>query len=242
LTVAREHLQALNERREQDAAALSHDIRSPLNAIELQARGLERLATAGGLNPDVVRDRAGAIRRTVRVLLSLVTNVLDGVRLEAGKLELSREPVSLVDVAKQVVEMLQPVAEHAGVRLALRDGVPAQVVGDRVRLFQTLQNLADNAVRFSPKGETVTLALEAADGKVRCRVMDRGPGVPAEDRERVFDRHFQGGRRKGVAGLGLSIARQLVELHGGRLWVEEAPGGGACFVLELPADATAPSA
>jgi len=234
LSVSRQRLEMLNQLREEDAATLSHDIKSPLNAIALQARGLERQADT--VKPEIIRERAGAIRRTVRVLLGLVTNVLDGVKLDAGTLDLVLEPVSLAEVARQVVEALNPVAEHLGMRLELKEGAGAELVlqADRTRLFQSITNLAENALRYSPKGEVVTLSIFRQGDRMCCTVRDRGPGVPAEERERIFERLYQGGRRKGAAGLGLAIARQLVEMHKGKLFVEEGPGGGACFVIELP--------
>ena len=103
-------------------------------------------------------------------------------------------------------------------------------------LFQVLSNIVSNALRHTAPGTTVKLDIcEVAEG-VQCAVEDRGPGVPAEERERIFERFHQGGVLRGSSGLGLSIARQLTELHGGRIWVESSAGGGARFVFELPRD------
>ncbi len=133
-------------------------------------------------------------------------------------------------------------------RVNLSDGVVAPVDADALR--QMLVNLLDNAVKYGPADQLITVRLEAAEGKACIRVEDQGPGIPAADRERIWGRFWRLERDRGTAvagtGIGLSVVRELVALHGGRAWAEDARGGvGACFVIELPLEAqpgVAPSA
>jgi signal transduction histidine kinase len=133
-------------------------------------------------------------------------------------------------------------------RAALTDGIVAPVDADALR--QMLVNLLDNAVKYGPADQLITVRLEAGERKACIRVEDQGPGIPAADRERIWDRFWRLERDRGTAvagtGIGLSVVRELVALHDGRAWAEDArEGGGACFVIELPLDAqpgVAPSA
>ena len=140
----------------------------------------------------------------------------------------------------EAAEGFAPLAAARGVALHtdLTDGVVAPVDADALR--QMLLNLLDNAVKYGPPGQTVTLGLTVTEGRARICVDDQGPGIPAADRERIWDRFWRLERDRGSAvagtGIGLSVVRELVALHGGRAWVEDAPcsGGGGRFVIELP--------
>jgi signal transduction histidine kinase len=232
---ARTRLEELGALRDQFIAALSHDIRSPLHAICLAAELCERYALQ--LPPEELAQRARLIQRNGERITQVIENVLEAARLEHRALEIERRSVSLLEVARSVADALGPVATDAEVRLAVDDatGGTAWVLGDRIQLFRVLSNLVTNAIRHSPRGGVVTLHLEQDEGHVRCAVRDEGPGVPGEAREHIFARYSQGGPKPGAAGLGLYVARQILELHGGRIWVEDRPlGSGASFLCELP--------
>jgi signal transduction histidine kinase len=169
----------------------------------------------------------------------MVSDLLDLTRIEAGKIELLPQALPLADVVSEVVDGLRHVAATRRVRVDL-DLPPCPTVwADPDKVHQVVTNLLANAIKFSPPGGEVAVAAHAhAEGLVRLVVEDAGPGIPPAERERVFDKFYQVGRVEGErrpgTGLGLTIARHLVELHGGRIWVEDAPGGGAAFVVLLP--------
>jgi len=215
-------------------ATLAHDIRSPLNAIGLNAGRIER--EAGATGAQAARHRAAAIQRIIGRTLVLIQSVLDAERLHAAQVPLAARPLSLRALLCELADTFEPIAAEAGVRLVLPEpeAPPGWVQGDRGRLEQVLSNLVDNAIRHSPPGAPVRLELQERAGHVRCGVRDEGPGVPPERRQHIFGLFQQGASLQGSAGLGLYIAAQLVALHQGRLWVEDSAPRGALFVVELP--------
>ena len=235
IELARAELEQLGALRDQFIATLSHDLRSPLGSMLLLAQLIERRAEPP--STEELRWYAGRMERSVHRMLALVDGVLAQNRLQLGETVLRREPVVLEDLAREAVDTLEPIAAQANVVLAV-SSAPSRVVvqGDRLALFQVLSNLVSNALRHTAPGTAVKLDICEGAGGVQCAVEDSGPGVPAEERERIFERFHQAGALRGSSGLGLSIARQLIELHCGRIWVESSAGGGARFVFELPRD------
>jgi CheY-like chemotaxis protein len=174
-------------------------------------------------------------------LTSMINDVLDLAKIEAGKLEWRSEPVALAEVVDQAAKAAAPLVEQAGLRLDL--DVPAdlpEVLGDRNRLVQVVLNLLSNAVKFTPTG-SVTIRARATGADVQVDVVDTGVGIAPEDQARVFEQFGQAGdtltdKPRGT-GLGLPICRQIVVHHGGRLWLESSLGGGSTFSFTLPAHA-----
>jgi signal transduction histidine kinase len=170
----------------------------------------------------------------------MVSDLLDLTRIESGRIELLQQVLPVTDVIGDAVEGLRHVAADRRVRLTADvSGCPLLRV-DPDKVHQVLTNLLANAIKWSPPGGQVTVTARGEEPDVvRLEVQDTGPGIPPAERERVFDKFHQVGRVEGErpsgTGLGLTIARHLVELHGGRIWVEGAPTGGATFVLLLPA-------
>jgi signal transduction histidine kinase len=176
----------------------------------------------------------------------MVSDLLDLTRIEAGKIELVPLTVPAVDLVGDALDGLRHVASQRGVNLTAHVSDCPPVWADPDKAHQILTNLLANAIKFSPPGGEVTvIAAPDGGGLVRLTVEDTGPGIPAPERERVFDKFYQVGRVAGErspgTGLGLTIARHLVELHGGRIWVEDAPRGGAAFVLLLPTAGATPA-
>ena len=220
--------------RDEFTATVSHDVRSPLHAIKLQAEVLERIT---GVPPSEELARiANAIVRNADRILRMVSQVLDAAHLDDGSVELKMERVSLNDIGRDVLDTYALVSAQAGVNLQFAETDSDVVVpGDQVRLFEVVSNLVDNAIRHSPKWGRVTVEVSRAGGNARVIVKDEGPGVPERLKDRLFDRFSQGrGGRVGTAGLGLYIVRRVVELHGGHVRYESA-APGAAFVVELPA-------
>ncbi len=227
---------AMDQAREDFFANLSHDLKTPLTAL-VEAVDLLDEEVAGPLGPEqrelvrIARESAGRLR-------ALVRNMLDLSRLRAADPELAPgDPIVEVDAA---LRELAPVARRREVRL-VREGEEAvpEVLADGAMLRQVLYNLLDNALKHAPRGSAVRVAARVVGGEggpaVEVRVCDAGPGIPPELRERVFERFFQAPGERSGTGLGLHICRRIVESHGGVVFVDDSPEGGACVGFRLPA-------
>ncbi len=214
-------------------ADISHELRTPLTVVQGNLQAL-----LDGVYPLEMAQVASLYDET-RLLTRLVDDLHDLALADAGQLRLERLPVDLIALARAAVAQFAPVAEAAGVQLALdaADTLPA-VTGDADRLAQVLRNLLSNALRHTPAGGQVTVRAARTGPAVRIEVADTGSGIAAEDLPHVFDRFYRGDRSRsrqgGGAGLGLAIARQLVAAHGGTLTVESAVGAGTTFTMLLP--------
>jgi signal transduction histidine kinase len=156
--------------------------------------------------------------------------------MDAGRFAVDMVPERAGSLIREALEMLGPIAATRSVKLVdeMRDG-DVFVLADRGRILQVLSNLVGNAVKFTPEGRTVTISGYREDDVVRFSVFDEGPGIPAEHVARIFDRFWQAKRRGEGAGLGLAIAKGIVEAHGGHIWVDNEPGQGARFHFTLTA-------
>ncbi|MGE4533716.1 ATP-binding protein [Halomonas sp.] len=220
-------------------ANMSHEIRTPLNGII----GFCRLLGRSSLDARQ-REWLGHVNRACGNLLMLVNDVLDYSKLEAGRLELERLPVDMVELVDEVLALQAPTAQQKGLELVgmVYDDVPAGLQGDPLRIRQLLTNLVGNAVKFTERGEVVVRVMveecEAGRVTLRVSVADTGIGLSAEHRRRLFEAFRQGdpshSREFGGTGLGLSICRQLVEQMGGEIGVESEPGRGSTFAFTLP--------
>jgi PAS domain S-box-containing protein len=214
---------------------VSHELRTPLTSIH----GSLRLLRSGSLGP-VTPATASAVqiaeRNTAR-LLSLINDILDCERLAAGE-GLHLVPVNLSQVVAFAVESVRAVADEQAVTLEHAE-VPGTVLGDADRLEQVLVNLLANAIKFSPRGGLVTIASRERFGWVEVTVTDNGPGIPADQRELVFEPFYQvdssDARARGGSGLGLTICRRILDRHRGAIGVESAEGKGSTFWFRIPA-------
>jgi signal transduction histidine kinase len=210
-------------------SSVGHDLRTPLAALRA---GIEALAD--GVAPDPDR-YLRAMQRQVEVLGTLVDDLFLLSSIEAGRLEVISEPVDLAELAAEAVEAMVPSAAARGVELVVDAPSAVAVVGSATAMGRVIRNLVDNAVRHSPPGSHVRVSV--TDGPTAVvRVSDDGPGFTADFAARAFERFARAepsrNRSTGGAGLGLAIARGLVEAHGGRIWIEQPPGGQVAF--ELP--------
>ncbi len=227
------------EAREHTLAVVAHDLRNPLTAIRMDTEMLRSI-----LAPAVGEFERGTLVRIDQVagrMDALIQDLLDVSRMERGITVLELTPHSADDLMAEAADTLAPLAAAHGLRLVVK-GCGARVDADAARVVQVVSNLVGNAVKFTPEGGTVTLACEAGDGEVRFSVSDTGPGIEPEQLPHIFGAFWQARHadRRGL-GLGLSIARGLVEAHGGRIWVESEPGRGTTFLFTLPAPRTVPS-
>ena len=226
----------VEEMKSQFVSTVSHELRTPLTSI---AGSLGLLAGgAGGPLPDKAVRLIGIAHSNSQRLVRLINDILDVEKLESGQMKLDLAALDLRDVAIRSMESVSGMAAGMGVELSLRDGHPAPVRGDSDRLVQVVINLLSNAVKFSPRGGEVEVSVQPEVRIVRLSVRDYGPGIPDEFRARIFSKFAQAdasdSRAKGGTGLGLVIAREIAERHGGRLWFESAVGEGATFHLDLP--------
>jgi len=230
-------LEVASEHKSHFLANMSHELRTPLNAIIGFSQVLQQ-RLFGPIN-EKQEEYLDDILSSGNHLLSLINDVLDLSKVEAGHVELEVGPFSLREALERGVVMVREPATKHGVRLSLElePGVDL-VEGDERRLRQVIFNLLSNAVKFTPEGGEVVVATASRDHEVLISVTDTGPGIPPEDHERIFEEFQQtdvGVRQREGTGLGLALSKRLVELHGGRIWVESEPGHGSRFVFTLPA-------
>jgi signal transduction histidine kinase len=185
-----------------------------------------------------MREVLDRVQRNGKHLLGLINDVLDLSKIEAGQLSLQLANFSLKDMLQGVYGAVEPLA--AAKKLALRLDVPQglpQGRGDERRLSQVVLNLVGNAIKFTDQGE-VKISATAVNGSFTVAIKDTGPGIAASDQAKIFEEFQQADnsstRAKGGTGLGLAISRRIVEMHGGRLWVESEPGHGSIFAFTLP--------
>jgi PAS domain S-box-containing protein len=228
---------AQEEVRERDEflSIASHELRTPVAALQLQLQLLQR-AAARSLEelPRALDTKLEGLERQVRRIGVLVGELLDVSRMRLGRLELVREPADLSEIARETVAHVRQEIERSGSRLVL-DLSPTPGAFDRSRMEQVITNLLANAAKFG-KGKPVTLHVDVDGARGRIRVVDRGIGISAEDQPRVFDRFERAvpAQHFGGLGLGLYIARQIIEAHGGDIQVESASGAGTTFTVRVP--------
>ncbi len=217
-------------------AIVSHDLRNPIHTIHMAASFLLDVAPANDRRTQA-RRQLEVIQRSATRANRLIQDLLDVARIQAGGLAVEPVPVDVKSLMGEAAESATPLASAS--QLAVLCEMPETaltVASDRERVLQVFANLIGNAIKFTPKGGQIRLlACHDTNDEVRFTVADSGPGIPAEHLEHVFDRYWQAkSTAKLGAGLGLSIAKGIVEAHGGRIWVESPPGSGAQFNFTLP--------
>jgi PAS domain S-box-containing protein len=233
---AYEQVRVANRLKDEFLATLSHELRTPLNAV----LGYARMLRAGVVTAEKVPHALDVMERNATSLTQIVEDVLDVSRIISGKVRLQVQPVTLSKVASDAVATVQPAADAKGVRVnCIFDSKAAPVAGDPERLQQVIWNLVSNAVKFTPRNGRVQVQVIAVDSHVEVVVSDTGIGMPASFLPHIFERFRQaeGGttRRHGGLGLGLAIARHIVEMHGGTIQaVSEGEGLGSTFRVRLP--------
>jgi signal transduction histidine kinase len=235
----RESQQAV-QAREEVLAIVSHDLRNPLNAVMLAASLLQ---TSGKIAPDD-REQLEIIDISAKRMQRLIADLLDVTRLEGGKqLPIEPAPLDVQSLFEETYELFKSQAATGSITLqchAPKDVPP--VYADRHRVLQVLSNLIGNAMKFTPPGGMITCRAEREDGKVLISVADTGPGIPRENLGDIFNPYWQAKRTARLgAGLGLPIAKGIVESHGGRIWAESEPEKGTKFFFTLPVAVDAPA-
>ena len=207
-----------------------HELKTPIAAVQGLAATLSR--SLDELDRETALRVSAALERSALHLGQLVRSFGDAHALEAGGLALHPEPTSLADLVRETVEELRPLLAERPIALEL-DEEPRPSV-DPVRVRQILTNLLSNAARYTPPGSPLEVTLSKAGETVELAVRDHGPGIPAEERKRVFARYVRLGGDGSGSGLGLYVSRELARAHGGDLVLGRPEGGGGLFVLQLP--------
>jgi signal transduction histidine kinase len=225
-----------SQHKSQFLANMSHELRTPLNAI----LGYTELI-GDGIYGQPSEKMLGVLKRLEsngKHLLGLINDILDLSKIEAGELKLSLTDYSITDMVTTVLTSVEPLA--AAKKLALRSEVPIDLPaarGDERRIAQVLLNLLGNAIKFTDTGE-VSVGAIAGNGSYTIAVRDTGPGISEADQAKLFQEFHQVDnsitRKKGGTGLGLAISKRIIEMHGGRIWLESSPGNGSTFAFTVP--------
>jgi signal transduction histidine kinase len=233
-------LERLNRAKSDFVSIVSHEFRTPLTGIQ----GFSEMMQSEDLSLDEMREYAGDINKDAHRLNRMINEMLDLDKMESGRMQLHRENVDLNAVVMEAAERARPNAPAHPLTLQLDPGLGA-ITGDRDKLTQVLANLLSNAIKYSPKGGEIVVTTRVEGDAAHVIVRDHGMGIPKEALETIFERygrvesratrHIQG------TGLGLPIVRQIVQLHGGKVWAESTVGEGSVFHVTLPRAAAAPA-
>ena len=221
-------------------AVVAHDLRNPLNTVSM---AVSLMLESTPLEMVQERRQVEIVRRAADRMNRMIQDLLDVKRMESGRLAIDAKPELPVGLINDTIDMLRPLASGSTIRLEANvdEGLPL-VLADSARIQQVLSNLVGNAVKFTPRSGRVSITAEHIDGEVRFGVIDTGPGIPTEQLPHIFGRFWQAkpSDRRGI-GLGLAIAKGIVEAHNGKIWVESHVGLGSTFYFTLPTAAATPN-
>lgn len=234
LADANAELKTLDRMKTDFLSTMSHELRSPLTAIRGSLDFLRRTEESTDK-----QDYLNIMEKNVRRLMYLVTDIFDITRIEADKVDWKFAPADISELVDEVLQLMEPQAESVGVSFRFESPGPMEVEMDSERMEQVLVNLTDNAIKYSPKGGTITFDIHSDAGEMFLHVRDNGSGISDADKQEIFKKFHttpsSGGEEKPVGtGLGLAICVQIVKAHGGRIWVQDNAGGGSDFVIALP--------
>lgn len=231
--------------REQLLAFVAHDLKNPLSAIlsitDILSKRLTPWESESG---KICLKAADSLRRSALQMSRLISDVLDSSRIEAGSLMLNMRQEEVGSVIREALESIQPNADQRAVRIEseLDQERRLEIPCDRDRMLQVLSNLLGNAIKFSPWGGTVRVRLDSTDQEIRVAIEDQGPGIDEDQRKMLFEKYWQARQTAHLgSGMGLSIAKGIVEAHGGRIWVQSSTEKGSVFWFALPKKTSFPA-
>jgi two-component system sensor histidine kinase KdpD len=218
--------------------ALAHEFKTPLTSIKAASTAMLSSKT---LNLEQQRELISVVDEEADRLSVLVTEAIQMARIEAGRVHLERESYAVQELVESVLDKLRPLVRERSIDVKLAPDLPP-VWADRELIEIALRQLIDNALKYSPRDSPVAVAAESNDGRVILSVQDRGPGIPEEEQSRIFEKFYRAEASRHQipgAGLGLVIAREIIQVHGGEIWVDSKPGEGSNFRFALPISSSA---
>lgn len=236
---AKEEAERASKFKDRFLSTMSHELRTPLNAV-LGFSDLLADKRCGELNERQQR-YVSHIKTGGRHLLKLINDILDLSKIEAGRMELSCEDLSVANIIAEVISAMRPLAEKKAQTLSSDADRGHAIHADATKFKQVLLNLVGNAIKFTPEGGSIEVTAQQAGREIQVKVRDNGPGIPLEEQKRIFDAFYRvrkSGEGAEGTGLGLAITESLVKLQGGVLGLESEPGHGSCFYFSLPAATT----
>src|SRR6202162_2375609 len=213
--------------------ALAHEFKTPLTSIKAASTAM---LSSSMLKPEQQRELISVVDEEADRLSVLVTEAIQMARIEAGRVHLERESYPLHELVESALDKLRPMVQERSIDVKLAAELPLVWV-DRELIEIALRQLIDNALKYSPRDTPVSVAAESSDGRVIVSVADHGPGIPEEEQSRIFEKFYRAEASRHQipgAGLGLVIAREIIQVHGGEIWVESKPGDGSSFRFSLP--------
>jgi signal transduction histidine kinase len=235
LEKAKEAAETAVKARDAFLANVSHELRTPMHAIlSFATFGKDRVASS---TPDKLKDFFGKIHSSGTRLLGLLNDLLDLSKLEAGRMAFNIGDCDLCDVVDTVVDEFRLITSEKDLKVQITRNGSTQVTADTERMIQVMRNMLDNAIKFSPEGGFIGIDVSGGDGEVSVSVTDKGSGIQEAELESIFDAFVQSGTVKsgsGGTGLGLAICKDIIKAHGGRIWAESNPDGGAVFRFTVP--------
>jgi signal transduction histidine kinase len=221
------------QRREEMVQDVAHDLRTPLTSIKAASQNL--LDDMAGPLSESAREYVEIVRDQAEHLIGIVNWLVDAIRVSVDPVELQTVPVDIDQLAKRVVRGLRPIADEQSIELTV-ETEPSGALVDPDKLLLVLENVVGNALKFTESGGKVSVSVRPVDETVEISVADTGVGLSPNELEHVFDRYYRSSHPRGGSGLGLSISRELVRLHGGDIAVTSQKGKGSTFVVTLPSD------
>jgi two-component system, sensor histidine kinase and response regulator len=237
LQAANKKLQELDRLKSVFVSIVSHELRTPMTSIKGYIENM--LDGLTGTLSDRQAHYLGRVKYNVERLTRMINDLLDLSRIEAGRVELALAPLSIAEVVSEIVDSLQPIGQAKSISIQRRhQGGPVQISADRDKLHQILTNLIQNAAKFTASGGQIRVETKSMEGGVvQFCVSDTGCGISPQEQAKIFERFYRGETiqvdQRG-AGLGLAITKSLVEMHGGRIWVESILGQGSRFYFTMP--------
>ncbi|MBC8481078.1 MAG: HAMP domain-containing histidine kinase [Planctomycetes bacterium] len=228
-----ERIQALVREMKEVTDNIAHDLLSPITCI----RGIAETTLTGEQNLNSYREMAGMVVEESDRLVEIINTMLEIARTDSGVAELSKETVDVGKIIHDACELFLPMAEEQGIRLELDAPMkPLTVLGDLARLQRVVANLLDNAIKFTPAGGKVLVSAQAIDSQAKVEVIDTGVGITNKELPRIFERFYRGDRSRSTPGngLGLSLAKAIVQAYNGDIIVKSSPGKGSKFIIVLP--------